>query len=104
MAADTDIPPQTPPNLVVLVATVFIAIILAIAAFIFGTPVFPTPGGATLPNLEESAAPVSPTPTISTPSASQEPVFCTLEAKLCPDGSAVGRVGPNCEFAPCPGE
>lgn len=27
---------------------------------------------------------------------------CTLEAKLCPDGSAVGRTGPNCEFAPCP--
>ena len=27
---------------------------------------------------------------------------CTMEAKLCPDGSAVGRVGPNCEFAPCP--
>ncbi len=29
---------------------------------------------------------------------------CTLEAKLCPDGSAVGRTGPNCEFAKCPGE
>lgn len=28
---------------------------------------------------------------------------CTMEAKLCPDGSAVGRVGPSCEFAPCPG-
>lgn len=27
---------------------------------------------------------------------------CTREAKLCPDGSAVGRTGPNCEFAPCP--
>ena len=27
---------------------------------------------------------------------------CTMEAKLCPDGSAVGRTGPNCEFAPCP--
>lgn len=26
---------------------------------------------------------------------------CTEEAKLCPDGSAVGRTGPNCEFAPC---
>ncbi len=25
---------------------------------------------------------------------------CTMEAKLCPDGSSVGRVGPNCEFAP----
>ena len=28
---------------------------------------------------------------------------CTLEAKLCPDGSSVGRTGPNCEFAACPG-
>lgn len=29
---------------------------------------------------------------------------CTTEAKICPDGSAVGRTGPNCEFAACPGE
>jgi hypothetical protein len=29
-------------------------------------------------------------------------VACTMEAKLCPDGSAVGRSGPNCEFSPCP--
>ena len=27
---------------------------------------------------------------------------CTEEAKVCPDGSAVGRTGPNCEFAACP--
>lgn len=27
---------------------------------------------------------------------------CTLEAKICSDGSSVGRTGPNCEFAPCP--
>lgn len=27
---------------------------------------------------------------------------CTADAMLCPDGSAVGRSGPNCEFAPCP--
>ena len=32
----------------------------------------------------------------------QSPKSCTLEAKVCPDGSSVGRVGPNCEFAPCP--
>lgn len=32
-----------------------------------------------------------------------EPVFCTQEAKLCPDGSYVGRTGPNCEFTLCPG-
>jgi len=29
-------------------------------------------------------------------------IACTEEAKLCPDGSAVGRIGPNCEFALCP--
>jgi len=29
-------------------------------------------------------------------------VACTAEAKMCPDGSGVGRVGPNCEFAECP--
>lgn len=30
------------------------------------------------------------------------PVACTMEAKLCPDGSAVGRSGPKCEFVECP--
>lgn len=38
---------------------------------------------------------ISPLPT---------PVACTMEAKLCPDGTAVGRTGPNCEFAKCSGE
>ena len=32
------------------------------------------------------------------------PVICPMDAKLCPDGTSVGRVGPNCEFATCPGE
>jgi len=27
---------------------------------------------------------------------------CTMEAKLCPDGSYVGRMGPDCAFAACP--
>src|SRR3989344_8438479 len=31
-----------------------------------------------------------------------EGVACTMEAKICPDGSAVGRVAPTCEFAACP--
>ncbi len=35
----------------------------------------------------------------STPSME---VPCTMEAKICPDGSAVGRSGPLCEFAECP--
>lgn len=32
------------------------------------------------------------------------PWACTMDAKMCPDGSYVGRQGPNCEFAACPGE
>ena len=36
-----------------------------------------------------------PTPTIAEKA-------CTQDAKICPDGTGVGRVGPNCEFAPCP--
>jgi hypothetical protein len=27
---------------------------------------------------------------------------CTQEAKICPDGTSVGRTGPNCEFTECP--
>ncbi len=27
---------------------------------------------------------------------------CTMEAMQCPDGTYVGRTGPNCEFAACP--
>lgn len=34
----------------------------------------------------------------------QEAVFCTQEAKLCSDGSYVGRSGPKCEFSSCPKE
>lgn len=29
-------------------------------------------------------------------------MWCTQEAKLCPDGSYVSRTGPKCEFSPCP--
>lgn len=39
---------------------------------------------------------VDPTPTPPDSTA------CTQEAKLCPDGSYVGRTGPNCEFVACP--
>lgn len=33
---------------------------------------------------------------------SNNKIACTQEAKLCPDGSSVGRTGPKCEFAKCP--
>ena len=31
-----------------------------------------------------------------------EVVVCTADAMMCPDGSYVGRVPPNCEFDTCP--
>jgi hypothetical protein len=37
----------------------------------------------------------------SGPPESPGAVACTMDAKICPDGSAVGRTGPNCEFALC---
>lgn len=36
------------------------------------------------------------------PQTKPQGVACTMEAKICPDGSAVGRVGPQCEFTACP--
>lgn len=40
---------------------------------------------------------------VQAPAPSENGHACTMEAKICPDGSAVGRTGPNCEFAVCPG-
>ena len=33
----------------------------------------------------------------------EETTFCTMDAMQCPDGSWIGRTGPNCEFV-CLGE
>lgn len=48
-------------------------------------------GAVVLLNYVKTTMPVRP-----------QGVMCTMEAKLCPDGSYVGRSGPNCEFTPCP--
>lgn len=52
-----------------------------------------------VPPTAISVTPIQPEPTVSA-----EFVACTMDAKSCPDGSFVGRSGPKCEFAPCPGE
>lgn len=46
---------------------------------------------------------VPPTVIVVNPT-STEPVACTMDAKMCPDGSYVGRTGPKCEFEACPEE
>jgi len=62
--------------------------ILSLALFLF----VPFLGACSL----KPTSPADQTP------ANPRPVACTAEAKICPDGSAVGRSGPNCEFASCP--
>jgi hypothetical protein len=48
-------------------------------------------------------APYSPQTPQMPVNPGNRPIACTMEAKMCPDGSYVSRTGPNCEFAPCPG-
>lgn len=57
-------------------------------------PIEKMPQGNTIPEESGERTPMNP----------GIEVACTMEAKICPDGSSVGRVGPNCEFQACPGE
>jgi hypothetical protein len=43
-----------------------------------------------------------PTKRIATPNPSEPIIACTADAKICPDGSSVGRKGPACQFEACP--
>ena len=42
------------------------------------------------------------TPSSTIPPSNDAGTICQEDAKVCPDGSSVGRVAPNCEFAACP--
>jgi hypothetical protein len=60
---------------------------------------FGTSGATTPPSAGTNIAPTpAPLPT----GDEGNMVVCTMDAKICPDGTAVGRSGPKCEFAPCP--
>ena len=66
-------------NSLMLVAIILVVVaLLATIAYVFGMQFF---GKSVLPT---------------------SPQACTTEAKICPDGSSVGREGPNCDFAACP--
>jgi hypothetical protein len=67
-------PKKGSPLMVVAIILAVVAV-LAVVAYVFGTKLL-------------------------APKTTQ--VACTMEAKICPDGSSVGRVAPNCEFAVCP--
>lgn len=119
---------QTMPNknssnsLTVISMAVFVLMSLAVVGFLYYQNQqlkeiianYPTPTASIFPSnipsptteATSSASPksspkISPKPVL-TVKPSSIPKACTMEAKICPDGSAVGRSGPTCEFAPCP--
>ena len=53
--------------------------------------------------LGRQSNPQNPAGPYPTPTPIGTSAGCTMEARSCPDGTFVGRTGPNCEFAPCPG-
>lgn len=55
-----------------------------------------TPTNEIITSLQNPAAPAT-----DNPDKTDDFVACTMDAMQCPDGSYVGRTGPNCEFA-CP--
>lgn len=85
----SSIPPYSPPNagfkfnkLLLLISVIVIIVLASSGGFYLGK--------------NSNNIITTPSPTNS------QQQGCTLEAKICPDGSSVGRSGPNCEFAPCP--
>ena len=100
-------------HIAVLVVVIIIAIlgIFAFRAETIEAPVQEIPGTiittstSTTTVTGTSTATSTPTTVSSTSSTSVGGgvVMCTMDAKMCPDGTYVGRQGPSCQFAPCPG-
>ena len=61
---------------------IIVLVLIAVVGLVFG--------------LRKVEAPVSNTQN------EEEKVACTMDAKMCSDGSYVGRTGPKCEFEACP--
>lgn len=66
------------------------------------SPVTPeTPATTTVPN-QPTGSNNSGTNNPGTSNPDTGVYACTMDAKMCPDGSYVGRSGPRCEFTACP--
>lgn len=81
----------------------YIVIIVLIVLILGGVFVFGMGQKAEAPKAPETSGTLE-TPNVITGEVkdTEEPVACTMDAKMCPDGSYVGRIAPKCEFAACP--
>lgn len=55
----------------------------------------------TVATTSDSIVNIKATSSVPQKTTPNTPVVCTMDAMQCPDGSYVGRTGPNCEFV-CP--
>ncbi len=53
------------------------------------------PNASSTPVITQPVTPQNPNPVVN---PTPEPIACTMDAMMCPDGSYIGRSGPNCEF------
>ncbi|MBP9719312.1 MAG: hypothetical protein KBD46_02490 [Candidatus Levybacteria bacterium] len=75
--------------------------------FVTVPTIMPTPLFTPIPNIVVSSTPAAtitypPLPTLTPTNIPGNLKACTMDAKECPDGTFVGRTGPNCEFVACP--
>ncbi len=89
-------------NIIILIIAV-IAIVGISGYFVFNRQALLPKSILTSNSIDDQNTFPTPIP-IPTPKPSpvSNPIACSMIAKICPDGSSVGRVGPKCEFAKCP--
>ncbi len=85
----------------------FVFIWVVLGVLIAGAVLFvPIPKNSMCPASMDVDCPMEFGPSLFekliTKKESSSQVACTMEAKLCSDGSSVGRDGPKCEFKKCP--
>ncbi|MBU1203259.1 M23 family metallopeptidase [Patescibacteria group bacterium] len=81
-------------------------IIFLLAIFLYGCQIIEAPINDTQNITVINTNTANDNQTNTTPEKNNEPknedIVCTMDAMLCPDGTYVSRVAPDCNFAPCP--
>lgn len=104
MITNTDTALKHQRSLGLLLASLMVVFLVSVTAFV-GYSL----GTNTAPTKSISPEAMTPAPQVSgveevLPPPDALSTACPMDVKLCPDGSSVGRSGPECTFEPCPNE
>lgn len=90
-------------NKTYITALVLVLVVLGGVSFFFNNKKLEAPSHMGTMHNDDNADSISAVePTNPNPTTVTTGVACTMDAKMCPDGSYVGRTGPKCEFSACP--